>query len=611
MKKRANSRKRAWLLAPCLVGTLVATPSCGDPSFAADEELGEVSQRVCTRKAECPDVANNTCNLQAWPGGNIYYSWFTPTPPATSPRTTPTADRTAIEATMRRWESASGGAIRFVLSNTQTPRIQFINVADAALGGTPGPVSYQTCAQQAAAGQPCYVALDGSNADHELGHAVGLNHTFTRNDRQKYLHVRHKDGEEFRCSDWDVARCNSPTKPGPGSGPFEYVSVMNYRPTDPDIERWNLTPICLGEACAVCSAGPGKPYYQPTRGDGSAAAELYLKASSSRWSIFRRTVNDDGLAQPADYSIHSNVFIAPFRSVAAAAYPNGSIDMYVTGSDGHVYEKTQTGASFTSWTDRGTPAGTGSVSDPGAVSWGSGRLDLTVRQGSVVYISTWVTGHGFTSWQSLGAPGDTAPASSPAITSSGPNVLNVFVRGANNRLYWKSCTANCLGNTGTWSSWQVVGSGTFLGKPAAVTQSNGTVAVFMHGLDHLLYRIVKVSTTWDGFFAVSNSFLLKDDTLCAECSSPAAGSRPGNAPLDVYVRGANDQIYLSSWFSTTQTWTGFTPIGAVLGASPATITKARSTDRLDLYAVMSEERTGPNDLKYGVWWKEYSTQAVP
>ena len=93
--------------------------------------------------------------------------------------------------------------------------------------------------------------------------------------------------------------------------------------------------------------------------------------------------------------------------------------------------------------------------------------------------------------------------------------------------------------------------------------------------------------------------------MCPDCSSPALTSR-GPGQLDLIIRGADDQMWMTSWASPAATFGPWWPLGGILSSSPASVTKARTTDRIDLVVVMPEERSIPAEKAYGPWWKEYT-----
>jgi hypothetical protein len=537
---------------------------------------------------------------------------------------------------MNDWEAATNNTIQFV-DEPGTPSYPQV-IIQRAEGGGFSHGGFDACKRTNTGFCNATMGLD--NAYHELGHIIGFVHEFQRFDRDRYVKL---NGDTLDCTNGDFVRSTNQTGL---IGPYDYKSTMHYAPANGDMNRWDDTPVvpgtevcgthdtlplpvqcadndCIGESCdsalgrcPTCKdCDKGMPNGLPTPGDASAVVELYNMAFDSRWSVFKRAINDDGASQPFDYSLDGTSTIPPGRTLDAAGYPTGQIDIHVTGSNSHVWEKGKTAASsFTAWTDLGAIPGSGSVSDPSSISWGSGRLDLTVRRGSTIYIKTWTGTGGWGTWQSLGTLSSlgTSADSAPTVTSWGPNRLDVLVKGADNFLYWKKCTASCMGNAGTWSSWSVVPGGQFHGRPAAVSRGSGVVDVFVHGGDDKLYGVEQLNNSWGSYYLVTPGIVFKPwSAACPDCTSPAAVAR-GSGMLDVIIRGNDDQAWIISWVSPATTWGPFMPIGGVLrspdpltpsmGSSPTAASRATPTNRLDLFTIMGEERDA-GDFRYGPWWK--------
>jgi hypothetical protein len=56
--------------------------------------------------------------------------------------------------------------------------------------------------------------------------------------------------------------------------------------------------------------------------------------------------------------------------------------------------------------------------------------------------------------------------------------------------------------------------------------------------------------------------------------------------MDVIIRGLDDRAWINSYGNST--WNGFFSIGGQLSASPATVTRRRATDRIDLVVMMAD-----------------------
>jgi hypothetical protein len=525
----------------------------------------------------CPDRTTTHCSPGTWPGGTIYYTFASGF-----------SEQTAVRNAMDRWESASASVVQFVQDSTRASKVTISSCT-----GQPSEAGgYAACVNG------CTVEMCGSGIDHQLGRVIGLGSEHERYDRDHYVRVLGCNG-----STPSPARCSADNDTT-DFGPFDYRSTMLSRALDPGLTRWNGTSICSDSpgACPVSSAGPGGA---PTENDGAAVVDLY--GTSAGWSKFRRTVSteqvdpyDPASQSPFDDYVAPSVTIPATSSPALETWENGSLAVYVRASDNNVYKKwIDATERWSSWESLGAPEGTGTVSDPAIVSWAPGHADLVVRRGETIYIMSTDTWY---NWQSLGAP-PVAPASAPAITSWGPDRLDVFVRAVNNNIYQKTCTESCVGSAGTWSDWTIVGNGTFRGKPAAVARAPGTIDLFGHGMGPELWSAhydESSGSGWGEWYLLDAGKVMKWDANCADCSSPAAGSRDGST-ADVYIRGLDDKILTGS-IRADGSWTGYSVLGGTLSGSPATVTAARIKSRVDLVSVMAEEHAA-GDLHYGIWWK--------
>jgi hypothetical protein len=439
------------------------------------------------------------------------------------------------------------------------------------------------------------------NASHELGHMIGLQHQQQRQDRDHYVRINRWLG----CSSpTDEGRCNRPNVSD--FGPYDYKSVMHYGPTDPDIERWDGSSVCelVGIAGQCFDAGRD----HPSAGDGAAVAELYRP----QYGKFKRAMNVTDpspytrFQSPFDEDLAAGVRVSPTTSPAIEQWPGGSLAMYLRGTDNNIYRKSLDATTeqwSTSWEALGRP-GASAASDPGVVSWASGRSDVVVRSGPEIFI---MSSPNWGTWQNLGSPGNGA-ASAPAITSFGPNHLDVFVRAADDKIYHRWCSANCSGNSGTWSNWDALGADTFRGKPAVVSRGTTYIDLFAHGMNDKLWvmRFDPASGGWGSWSQVpfQSGLTLHWNAGCSDCNSPAAGSRTLGS-VDAYVRGADDKLWWTT--SSGMTWSGFRPLGGVLTSSPGAVTRQWSTNRADVVVVMAEERSVGAGVRHGTWWKKFES----
>jgi len=594
---------------------------------AVDERADAVT--VCGRP-ECPlgppveTVAPNKCQQGRWPNGVIPYEFVTKSNP---PSSWSQYDKDRIREIMNDWERITRSYITFVPA-TSGVRIKLV------LGGGES-VSYEGCRDQ----NVCEVGLQWHfNAYHELGHAIGLNiHHWQRHDAPHYFEHHVCDGQGI---------CGIQTSDNLSDfGPFDYKSTMLYKAFHPSHTRWDGSPIVEGgvcdqigpltdppgcpggshcPTCTDCGQGVLQPMGFPTKGDASAVVELYQEQADAGWRKFLRTVEEDtsaaGSQRPFAYRLSSTDVIPATASPALETWGGDELAIYVRGvsSTGvsRIWAKYLELGAWSNWTMLGRPPSSSGVvlSDPAVVSWAPGRTDLVVTLGNTVYIRTY-RNDAWSAWGSLGNPPSLAE-SAPAIASWGPNRLDVFVRGGNDRLYQKRCTANCLGNAGTWSGWMVVSTGTFRGKPAAVATAAG-IDVFVHGLDGTLYGVATADgQNWQDFDQVNSEPLQWNpscpvpafyyDSCAPDSYSPAASSRrkaTGSLRWEVFVRGREDQVLVSTYASG---WGPYQSIGGVLTSSPASIAQGLTDNRIDVVSNMTEE-TSTGNHEVGVWWKHYAS----
>ena len=154
----------------------------------------------------------------------------------------------------------------------------------------------------------------------------------------------------------------------------------------------------------------------------------------------------------------------------------------------------------------------------------------------------------------------------------------MFVRGTNNRLYQKTYSGS------SWGAWTLRGTGTFQGKPSAVSWGLNRIDVVVRGMDNAVWTI-SYTGTWTG-----NDFGSLSGRIVGD---PAIGSVGSNL-LDVIVRGMDDQVWWLEWSGSA--WIGWTPLGGQLNGSPAVVGKS-SPQHFDIVAPRSD-----NGIT-GVWWK--------
>jgi hypothetical protein len=255
-----------------------------------------------------------------------------------------------------------------------------------------------------------------------------------------------------------------------------------------------------------------------------------------------------------------------FGAPAIATMPSGRTDLFVLGSDGNVWQSTcarrcEQRTNFSSWSRQpGRPPG-GATSDPAAVSWGEGRIDLFVR-GSIANIwhQTWENG-AWLGWEDI----DGRTESGPTAASWGFGNLHVFVLAGGGTVWHRACVATdsvpaCRGSS--WMTW-MADSGTPPTRTTAVTSvsnSNGSVDIALRGSDGALWFQRWTASGWVGWRSLGGE-------LGSVPVLVAGGGRTEAYALDargVLVRGFVDALDAPLTFASTDlTMTGI-PAGVFL-----------------------------------------------
>jgi hypothetical protein len=154
--------------------------------------------------------------------------------------------------------------------------------------------------------------------------------------------------------------------------------------------------------------------------------------------------------------------------------------------------------------------------------------------------------------------------SAPAVTSPSTGVMDVFGRGGDGAVWWDHYNAT----TSTWSGWSKPLGGSLGGltpvnrAPAACSWGTGRLDVFVQGMDGALWQ----KSTTDGGKAWSSWHSLGGGLT----SGPAATATVGNQ-IGVFVRGGDGAVWYTHYPSTSSGWDKWTSVGGQVyaGTSPA------------------------------------------
>ncbi len=161
------------------------------------------------------------------------------------------------------------------------------------------------------------------------------------------------------------------------------------------------------------------------------------------------------------------------------------IDVYVTGTDGRAVWRRQSsdqGATWTAWES----VGGGGTTDPGSVSWGTGRSDVFIggNDNNGLWHRAWTMAGGWGAWESLGG----SITSEPDAASCAGGHMDVFVRGTDGGLWQR-------GYNGSWGAWTALGGLYPSGASAVCRPGTNIIDLFALGVDGSLHWALAVNAT--------------------------------------------------------------------------------------------------------------------
>jgi hypothetical protein len=262
---------------------------------------------------------------------------------------------------------------------------------------------------------------------------------------------------------------------------------------------------------------------------------------------------------------------AELGSAAVTSLGTGRTDLFFRSSDGHLQHQYRPGGG--SWTHPVDLGGT-LTSQPAAVSWGSGRIDVVARGANNVIVHRSLEGGVWSPWESLGG----ILSSAPTVASWAAGRLDVFARGGGGRLYHKWF------NQGTgWSAWENLG-GTLSSSPSATDQAFRRLDVVARGGGDKVFVKSFTGSAWTAWTRLNG---------VVATSQPAIAS-PGSGMLDVFVRGPDNAMWLTSlrsgaWSPWASIKGGFASGPGAMGAGATVRVVGRSPNG----SIYEARRTSP------------------
>ena len=305
-----------------------------------------------------------------------------------------------------------------------------------------------------------------------------------------------------------------------------------------DSEWSNLGGSIEGAPAVVTAWGPGHIDLIARFADGSVRNKAWNQSPGGWWPGQRAWANLGGSTK---------------HSPSVVSWGRGRLDVFVVGSDVHVYNKVwdenregddKWWPSHTDWQDLGGSAG----GTPVAFAWAPGHIDLfIVGIDGHVYNKVWDQDHAGddkwwpsrTDWQDLGG----SATGSPAAYAWAPGHIDLFIVGTDGHVYNKVWDQNREGDDKWWPSrtdWQDLG-GSATGSPAAVGWGGERIDLFVRFSDGTVR-----SKSWDpstGWWPSKSDWF----DLGGDVSASPVAVAWAKGHLDVFARFADGTARFKDW----------------------------------------------------------------
>jgi hypothetical protein len=218
------------------------------------------------------------------------------------------------------------------------------------------------------------------------------------------------------------------------------------------------------------------------------------------------------------------------KSIAAVSRTEGSVDVFVIGTDGEMFHDSRDGGSATwaGWESRGG----GCITAPEVVAWDSDRLDMFVLgTDNALYHQYW---DGTAGWSSYERVGGNWTVFTPTVATWGQGRLDAFVVDPTTKELFHSYWDQNEGSIWLPSSLGFESLGGFCtSRPIVVSTASGKLDVFVRGGDAGLWHLsFSQSSGWSTWTSISGGTAVQGEPAAVFNSSR----------IDVFAWGADTSL---------------------------------------------------------------------
>lgn len=181
-----------------------------------------------------------------------------------------------------------------------------------------------------------------------------------------------------------------------------------------------------------------------------------------------------------------------------------------------------------------------------------------------------------------------APAAADVVDDNVAAVANqrgeveLFARGDDGAIYTR------MADGGDWTS---IGGAASSG-PAAMVRGDGTLDVFVRGVNEELFQRSRRGGEWSDWISLGGQLT----------SAPAAVERKGTANIEVFVRGTDNALH-HRWYQPGSGWSAWSSMGGSIASAPAIV--SRKEGWADVLVRWSDNRIWQKYFDPAVGWSDW------